>query len=68
MNIETWYDIGCDICGRHRSTDFERGLATTKKGLSEKAKIEGWRFIDNKNICPVCAKERERVRERGVER
>ena len=57
MKVETYYDIGCDICARHRSTDFELGMATSKKGLSAIARSEGWIFKDGENVCPICAKE-----------
>lgn len=57
MKIETWYDIGCDICGRHRSTDFCYGWEEKRKGFSVKARKEGWKFKNGKNICPICVKE-----------
>ena len=60
MKIETWYDLGCDICGRHRSTDFEKGLRLYRKGFSSLVKEEGWKFKDGKNICPICVKEEEK--------
>lgn len=68
MKIEVWFDIGCDICGRHRSTDFEMGLSEFRKGLSKRAKREGWLFIDGENICPICAEEKKREKERGFEK
>ena len=57
MKIETWYDIGCSVCGRHRSTDFHFGWEEKRKGFSKKARKEGWKFIDGQNVCPICAKE-----------
>jgi hypothetical protein len=35
------------------------GLSEFKKGLSKRAKKEGWLFVNSENICPVCAIERE---------
>ena len=57
MNIETWFDIGCDVCGRHWSTDFHHGFEERRKGLSAKARQEGWKFKNGKNICPLCVRE-----------
>lgn len=58
MKIETWYDIGCSICGRHWSTDFGHNFENYKKGLSARARKEGWKFKEGKNICPICAEEK----------
>lgn len=71
IHIETYYDIGCDHCGRHWSTDFnysERrmnilpeadgmGMEINKKRLYRAAIKSGWRHRGGKTLCPDCAKE-----------
>lgn len=59
MRIETYYDIGCAICGAHRSTDFSKGMPYTKKEIKERAPKEGWKFSKEKNAnyCPNCAEK-----------
>lgn len=59
MKLEVYYDIGCNRCGRHYSTDFGRGMDTDKKTVKAIAKADGWKYdkSTNENICPVCVKE-----------
>lgn len=54
MKIEIYYDIRCDKCGAHFSTDFDHGMETNKRKLKEVAKTEGWKYINKQNICPNC--------------
>ena len=54
--IDTYYDITCDRCGRHWSTDYQYGMYESKSLLSKTAYDEGWRNINGKNICPKCSK------------
>lgn len=53
--IDTYYDVSCVNCGRSRSTDFEKGMETTKKSLSKRAYAEGWKCRKGKTLCPDCA-------------
>jgi hypothetical protein len=56
LKIDTYYDIGCDCCGRHASTDFEAGMFETKKLARKWAKDNGWKTKDKRNICHMCLK------------
>ncbi|MEM5770440.1 MAG: hypothetical protein AAGU32_19465 [Bacillota bacterium] len=57
MKIDTYYDLCCSRCGAHRSTDFSKGMPTSKKELKLASK-EGWRYskAENANYCPNCNK------------
>lgn len=58
LRIDTLYDISCDGCGVHRSTDCSGGLGmeTSKGRLQKLAYKEGWIARNGKNLCPACAK------------
>ena len=61
IKVEKYLDIGCDICGRHRSTDFSKGMYIAKDLrhsttiLRDIATKEGWKSIGNTTYCPICA-------------
>ena len=61
IRIEKYLDVGCDICGKHRSTDFNKGMYTAKNVtraqeiLKQMAFNEGWTYINGKTCCPECA-------------
>lgn len=56
--IDKWYDASCNNCGRHVSTDFDRGMSRTIKDLSIVMNHDGWQIDKSgKNVCPLCAKE-----------
>ena len=59
MRIETYYDVGCEICGSHRSTDFSKGMPYYKSEIVKMAPKEGWRYSKRKNVnyCPNCVKK-----------
>ena len=58
LTTDTYYDITCDYCARHLSTDFaEDGMFPTKKEARYWAEKRGFVIIDNKNCCPDCAKK-----------
>lgn len=59
MKIETYYDLGCAICGCHRSTDFCKGMPFEKWEIQKHAPKEGWRYSKktNSNYCPNCAEK-----------
>lgn len=58
MKIETWYDICCDNCSNHLSTDFGTGMSTNKKDIKLWAKEKGWKYLikTKENVCPNCLK------------
>lgn len=56
--IETYYDIGCSECTKHRSTDFSFGMETSRKALRRRSKHEGWVFVEGRGtLCPECARK-----------
>lgn len=54
MKTDIYYDIGCDLCSKHMSTDYNMGMAETKKEAVSWAKKSGWKTVDGKNVCPIC--------------
>lgn len=54
--FEKYYDLKCEHCSRTRSEDYEKGFHFDKNDLAKKAHAEGWRVVDDKNICPICHK------------
>jgi len=54
MKVDTYYDVCCNRCGRHLSTDYNVGMCITKKSTIAYAKDIGWKTIDGKNVCPIC--------------
>jgi hypothetical protein len=57
LKLDIYYDITCKHCGRTRSRDFSCGIAITNQAeLLEKAAEDGWKIIDGKNACPICAR------------
>lgn len=52
--FETYYDIKCDHCSRTRSEDYGKGKHGNKYDLTKQATAEGWRVVDDKNVCPIC--------------
>ena len=65
IRIEKYLDIGCDICGMHRSTDFNKGMYIVKnitkaqEILRHIAIQEGWGQKNNLTCCPICMKNKE---------
>lgn len=57
LKIDKYFDVCCDICSRHRSTDFYLGWETNLKRLRSIALNEGWTFTNGQNICPICNKK-----------
>lgn len=45
MKIEQWFDVGCDCCGRHLSTDFNAGLQYSKDAAYIAAQKLGFRTV-----------------------
>lgn len=54
IKVDRYYDVGCDYCGRHLSTDFCRGMFPTVKEARYFATQEGFRNEYGKTLCPVC--------------
>ena len=62
LRIDTYYDIRCDVCNKARSIDIDGGFGwwgydaeSFRKLLAE----EGWKSVDSKNVCPICADKGE---------
>lgn len=63
IQIDTWYDVTCHCCARSRSSDFEKGMATSKTVLSKLAYREGWKSRNGVTLCPDCSlKDFERMK------
>lgn len=56
INIDKYYDVGCEFCGKHLSTDYQTGLFDTRKQAETRAKQIGFKTKDKKNICPECSR------------
>ena len=54
--FEKYYDLKCGHCSRSRSEDYNKGKHFDKYDLARQATAEGWRVIDDKNVCPICHK------------
>ena len=59
IKVDTYYDIRCEECGRHLSTDFHRGLAETRLQAVKWALQENFKVIDGKTLCPHCVRKPE---------
>lgn len=59
MNLDIYYDITCQKCGKVRSKDFCCGVNPNKTDLIKNAEEEGWRVIEGVNHCPVCAADHD---------
>lgn len=57
MKVEKYYDVGCEECGRHLSTDFHRGFTTSRVRAVSLAISEGFKVIDGRTLCPKCAEK-----------
>ena len=40
---DRYYDVGCDFCGKHLSTDYQTGLFDTRRQAETKAKQIGFK-------------------------
>lgn len=58
IKVDKYYDVACDFCGRHLSTDFQTGLLISKKEAELTAKRIGFKTRHKKNICPKCRGEK----------
>lgn len=54
LKTDRYYDVGCDYCGKHMSTDYGLGMAETPNQARSWAKEIGFKTKYNKNICPEC--------------
>jgi len=53
--IDAYYDVMCNICGAHRSTDYNKGMECNKTVLRKLLKPEGWkRDSEYGNMCTEC--------------
>lgn len=57
IKIEKYYDIGCEECGRHLSTDFHRGMSSSRIETVRWALQERFQVVDGKTLCPHCVKK-----------
>ena len=57
LKAEKFWDIGCDICAKHLSTDFGTGMLPTAPKARQRAKEQGFKMVDGYNLCPNCHNE-----------
>lgn len=57
MKVEKYYDVGCEECGFHLSTDYHRGLAQSRVRAVKWAVQEGFKVVDGRTLCPGCVKK-----------
>ena len=57
MKVEKYYDVGCEECGFHLSTDFHRGLAQSRVQAVKWALQERFQVTDGKTLCPHCVRK-----------
>lgn len=58
LRIDAYYDVGCDVCGKHASTDYNTGMFQSRKAAENWAKKEGWMVMQGLNICLKCAQRK----------
>ena len=63
MKVERWYDVGCMICGKYLSTDFNYGMQPTREAALKCAKECGFEDIDSITMCPECISKNEKLKE-----
>lgn len=56
MKPEKYYDLKCDICGRHLSTDFNTGMFLSRGECLKTAKILKFKDTILGIACPICRK------------
>jgi hypothetical protein len=54
--LDKYYDLTCEHCSRTRSESYAKGKHHDKHDLVKQAYTEGWRVVDDKNVCPICHK------------
>ena len=57
LKVEKYFDIGCDVCAKHLSTDYEMGMYSTANEARMIAKDIGFRFVNSRNLCPQCYRD-----------
>ena len=63
MKTERYYDVGCNECGRHLSTDFSAGMLPTRVAAEHRAKKEGFRVVDGHTLCPLCVANAKKAKQ-----
>ena len=56
IEMQILYDIQCDFCGSHRSTEHVQLIPITQKPTARILKAEGWTSENGRNKCPLCNK------------
>lgn len=64
MRIDKYYDVCCESCYKHLSTDFGKGFAYTRQEAIEWAREVGFKTVQGKFICPACCKILKIIRRR----
>ena len=56
MKVDKYYDVCCETCHKHLSTDFGKGFAYTRQEAIKWAREVGFKTVQGKFICPECIK------------
>ena len=56
LKLDVYYDTTCHKCTRTRSKDFNKDVSSNQIEILKNAETEGWRVIEGKNFCPICAR------------
>ena len=54
MKTTAYYDVHCERCGFSLSTDFEMGMAPTKREALQWAREKGFHDVGGETLCPNC--------------
>jgi len=68
MKIDRYYDVQCEYCGKHLSTDFDRGLCKSSHAAKLLAHSVGFHTKKGKNICPCCISEYNNINKKESEK
>lgn len=61
MKVKRYYDICCEECGKQLSWDFGVKLSNYRMQAISKARDKGFRTVNGKFVCPICAKEKDKL-------
>lgn len=54
IKVQKWYDVACEGCAKHLSTDYGRGSFDTPNEARAAAKAEGFRVVQGQTLCEYC--------------
>ena len=57
MKTERYYDIKCDICGRHLSSDYRMEMQPSREDCIRLARSIGFKDTILGTACPFCRRD-----------